>query len=910
MSPRNRRPLILDDQAISNQYEGRASFIASFIEEWGKYQDWSKVTDVLTELKKTFGLGEKIDYQPSPAWRRTIKSFKVNNVDIYMNGNCWYDYNTNEFLHDAIECSNGNQRLMDICNRVRLHNNQNGRQVTKAAVSPTDAKNAKALKLYLESKGVTVPKEIKELAASCIQNVDWRTATGYIAQYLEDHGIWVPNDILSTPVLSHTQNSVVTTNFTNKTLFTELWNIYTNEYPDQGPFQKKLLDCILSTAKGLYSHLVLGDKRPILLLGNVQSGKTNAFEKIIALCFDYGFEVCIVLTKNSKKLLAQTKERIENDLRSTRVTIPDCYDIADKTSSDLIKEDIKSKRKLIVFSKKQKHNLEKLGKLTVLSSKKTLIVDDEADNISVGFYGTKVKLEIAECAKAIENLRSMLKTYAYLQVTATCFNILLQPVNPITVKDREGKPLVLSPFCPSEVEVLPTYPGYKGVDEFFPSQGKSPYWVSFNSQDNFTSTQPLTSHCLYRPILEYLMVTAVLKLNTQIFKTCALIHMEVKTNFHEELKKITKSICEDIRYNISSNQSSVFNNYVNQIYSGFPSSGKKYSKQTILNEINCNVNIKTINSEGDYNNTTLRNGANIFIGAYMLDRGLTFDHLIAFIYGRNSYQQDTVMQHARFFGNRSAEELEYTRLYMTEDMLETMKKMHHCDKDLRLLIATKQAGDRWDVLRDSSFEVCSRNKILGSDIAVLENNKTYYTPKGMQIPQKVDLTTFYQNVGINNPTVQNTKGIRISFQDALNVLDQIKGSYVYASKYGNLDRSGDIDSLKRALRLPHILNYPNSWNEVIIHFYPNRNLSRNSSRTSGPLLSPNDQWISGVLTGHGLDLDRAQRDANNNNLPVLILTEQAGQLSGGWVGYKFIWPALVLPSNNQTSGYQLVTTNN
>ena len=47
-------------------------------------------------------------------------------------------------------------------------------------------------------------------------------------------------------------------------------------------------------------------EHPGMLLGKVQSGKTRTFISILALAFDNGFDIAIVLSKNSRPLIQQT----------------------------------------------------------------------------------------------------------------------------------------------------------------------------------------------------------------------------------------------------------------------------------------------------------------------------------------------------------------------------------------------------------------------------------------------------------------------------------------------------------------------------------------------------------------------------------------------------------------------------
>src|SRR5258708_6918611 len=56
-------------------------------------------------------------------------------------------------------------------------------------------------------------------------------------------------------------------------------------------------------------------RSPGMLLGKIQSGKTRAFLGIIARCFDRGYGVAVILTKNNVSLARQTLMRVKEDFR-------------------------------------------------------------------------------------------------------------------------------------------------------------------------------------------------------------------------------------------------------------------------------------------------------------------------------------------------------------------------------------------------------------------------------------------------------------------------------------------------------------------------------------------------------------------------------------------------------------------
>ena len=55
--------------------------------------------------------------------------------------------------------------------------------------------------------------------------------------------------------------------------------------------------------------------KPGILLGMIQSGKTRAFTGIIAKCFDEGYDLTIIFTKNSVALVEQTIKRLRSEFR-------------------------------------------------------------------------------------------------------------------------------------------------------------------------------------------------------------------------------------------------------------------------------------------------------------------------------------------------------------------------------------------------------------------------------------------------------------------------------------------------------------------------------------------------------------------------------------------------------------------
>jgi hypothetical protein len=108
------------------------------------------------------------------------------------------------------------------------------------------------------------------------------------------------------------------------------------------------------------------ERRPGMLLGKIQSGKTRAFLGIIAEAFDRGFDVAIVLTKGTRTLSQQTVRRIQSDFQVFRLGEElEVYDIMQVPALSAWEID---EQKLIFVAKKEANNMKRLLKLSKLTS--------------------------------------------------------------------------------------------------------------------------------------------------------------------------------------------------------------------------------------------------------------------------------------------------------------------------------------------------------------------------------------------------------------------------------------------------------------------------------------------------------------------------------------------------------------
>lgn len=194
-------------------------------------------------------------------------------------------------------------------------------------------------------------------------------------------------------------------------------------------YQADDLVCIQRVVTKLRDVQTSGE-RPGMLLGKIQSGKTKTFLGAVALAFDNGFDIAIILTKGTKALTRQTLARVNRDFVQFRdrdqLQIYDIMAMPDGLTGYEL-----SQRVVIVA--KQIDNLEHLEAIfreqyPQLQNKRVLIIDDEADYASVGFRNLReMGVDINVTGRRIDQLRATLggsaffagNRYALLPVLAT-----------------------------------------------------------------------------------------------------------------------------------------------------------------------------------------------------------------------------------------------------------------------------------------------------------------------------------------------------------------------------------------------------------------------------------------------------------------------------------------------------------
>jgi hypothetical protein len=706
-------------------------------------------------------------------------------------------------------------------------------------------------------------------------------------------------------------------------------HFYTAFTADPQVYRPELKNRIEQTVEKLL-NMPTDEKRPGMLLGKVQSGKTRTFEGVMALAFDNGYDVCIVLTKGTKALARQTYERIRKDFSQFVPAKMQVYDIMSlpKLSG------FELTRKLVFVVKKEDDNLLRLEAALLqnypaLGQKRILLIDDEADFASVGYGGNaREGIQIRRVAKQVNDLRTQLPRCSFLQVTATPYGLYLQP------KDIVINGNVFMPIRPAFTILVPVHGEYVGGDIYFPEDaGDNGHNVAdhlhvevsdreldvLRKRDlrrldlDATLTSPAIE-VLRRAIGNFIVGTTIRQLQEEAAGRepsfySFLFHTQTAKTAHEWQEEVVMRLKEAMMNAALERDPRLLELLVacyddlavSVLGSGFEMPPQERVIDKAMDSLReDHLLITKVNSDEEVlamldpsGQLSLRAPMNIFIGGQILDRGITIANLIGFYYGRapKKFQQDTVLQHSRMYGFRSVEDIAVTRFYTTADIHSAMHRMQESDSALRALFERTDSPSVVCVQKAANNTIipCSPNKILLSEVTTLKPHKRLL-PVGFQ-------------------TLART---RIS--DTVDAIDQLLAGHQQqgapeAPFTLRLERAVDVLRMVYETMQFEEPGYPDNLDEMI-------GALCHLSQSSDDATERGLVW--GIWRGDR-DIKRYKSEGRFSNapdtstqegrvarevaihIPALLFLRQNGREEDGWRGSPFYWPVIIAPQNTKTA---------
>lgn len=662
-------------------------------------------------------------------------------------------------------------------------------------------------------------------------------------------------------------------------------------------------------------------RKPGMLLGKIQSGKTRAFLGIIARAFDRDFDMAIVLTKGTKTLASQTVKRIGRDFKEfideDSILL---FDIM-STPDALTKAELR--RKIIIVAKKQVKNLERIQTLfdetyPQLRGKRLLLIDDEADMASVRFTKKKGETDFDQgtIANQMDTLRDTLPGIAFLQVTATPYALYLQPEN---YDEASQAKEIFYPKRPAFTVLLPIHSAYVGGEAYFGGWGADDprYYLYVEVDDrehdalrsadgrSIREDRIWTSEnikMLRWALISFLLAVVVRRrqqtdLDQKLQKYAMIIHNDTQRAAHdwqwETVHKIAKAF-EVAVENGDPRLRALFNEAYNDLAQSveanqghMPSADDAFSSVTTMIG-DGELNVQRVNSDaqleplldGETAELKLRTQANLFIGGSILDRGITVPNLIAFYYGRNPkrMQADTVLQHSRMYGARHRDDLAVTRFFTSRGVHTRLSKIYALETALREAFESG-AHDAGVVFIQSDarhgFVPCAPSKVKLSDVVTVRANEVLL-PTGFDTIAATRLTRQMAQIDklVPTPAIGSKAFVEIALEDATALLDAIEPTL-------ELEEDGGFE-----------------WDAMrgLLRYYAERNQGRvlilaETGRRLDRAKSGDRSGLSILGTAELRDLVRSP----TRSAPAIILLRQVGGPELGWKAGPFWWPMLAAP---------------
>lgn len=708
-----------------------------------------------------------------------------------------------------------------------------------------------------------------------------------------------------------------------------------NGLPSYGPEDQA---CIEDTVK----QLLTGHSdptNPIILLGKIQSGKTKTFLGVTALAFDNGYDIAVIFTKPTTALAKQTYKRVSKEfsdfIEGDQAKVYDILELPARLTP------FEYNQKLIFVVKKQTHNLSRLSEALIetypqLAGRRILLIDDEADNASIGYVKDKeLGLQLRTIAGQIDELRRALPKASFLQVTATPYSLYLQP---------EGSPLpdkALAPIRPEHTKLVPVHPDYTGGNFYFEESATQNTPGSFvfkpidddeldvlHSEDRrrFKIEDCLLSNKvsgLRSAILTFITGACLRRIQDErakvrpkrfafLFHTAAgkashswqervILRFDEKlqeeaTAKTETLRKLIMEAYEDLSKSlVAANQSipafsDVYARVLDAITGG----------ELMITKVNSEAQVSALLD--DDGQLKLRTPLNIFIGGQILDRGITIANLIGFYYGRNpkKFQQDTVLQHSRMYGFRPLEDRAVTRFHTSPRIHRAMQRMHEADAALRDRIESSN-GDQsvYFIELDTSGQIvpCGNQKILASNITTLRANRRIL-PIGFQtdyktrlLPITLSIDEFLKKAGPFPQDGEAPPPYEVSLDLACDLIDRISPTFAEFAP-GYEDRWNPAEYKAILQHLSHSSQDIAKKGKVLLLVRTGRNVGR---------LLKGSSHAEYTETPDTTRTDGSIARAAAINVPVLILLRQNGAEEQDWRGCPFWWPIIMTPANTKTT---------
>lgn len=469
----------------------------------------------------------------------------------------------------------------------------------------------------------------------------------------------------------------------------------------------------------------------ILLVGKVQSGKTSNLEAMVGLACDNGFDVVVMYGGYDNTLLKQTVKRFrktfdaprdEDDLGDPEdCETPIVFTTDDKDEininnidSDVIRDYIEAEVPVLIITIKGAGRIDQIGDLLADVSDRnlrTIIIDDEGDQASLNNEKDK-RNDASAIYAAIRKMKEVLNDPLYFSVTATPHaNIFLNE---------------LSALRPDSIHLLEPAEGYCGAGTYHVNDNNIVVAIDDEMSDALDENRSPDS--LKYAIRHFILASALMRRrgNLKRNKEAQMIvhaYREIETHkkiytwidqYKKELKDCIEEADEDAAW-------LRFKDVYEECFDAETRETNKFNG-ALINDIRevlrkCCVVMQNGDDQGT-RDASKHKSYRIYIGAQLLERGITFDRLLTTYFtrwARSGGNMDTNLQRARWFGYRE-KYLDLCKLFTTETIEEEFTNLAEMEDDLWEQFTEVQNGgmtiDEIVVLAENTRQQPTRKSVV------------------------------------------------------------------------------------------------------------------------------------------------------------------------------------------------------
>ncbi|HED4470121.1 TPA: DEAD/DEAH box helicase [Pasteurella multocida] len=583
----------------------------------------------------------------------------------------------------------------------------------------------------------------------------------------------------------------------------------------------------------------------VLLLGNVQSGKTAQVLGVLSALAEKEHKIFLYLTTDSMDLQKQTFKRAEANLEK--------FIVLSETSDIDFTQVIKANNPILVVIKKNARVLQRWRNLftsqTNLKGFPLVIVDDEADAASLNTNANKENKDSSTINKFLNEIKNACCQSLFIQLTATPQPLLLQH------EESNWQPEFVHFF-----EAGQNYIGGNFVFSDPPNQLISRF-IDIELEEMKDESDEIADG-VRLALQAFLLTCAEFDLCSKTNCNFA-IHPSYKIQDHQDFANKIQAFLNDLVQALN-NGEDITNNFIESYQDLRQTKPDIHHFEDISQKLlelleNQSFNVVVLNSKTEVN-FDLEKGFNIIIGGNVIGRGLTIPKLQTVYYSRMAKKPnaDTFWQHSRIFGYDRDKSL--LRLYIPSDVYHFFVTLNHANN--LIIEQIKEENGKIHIIYPKNINPTRKNVLKSNSLNQLVGGVNYFP---------------------DQPNENNLEQVNELLTEILSG-NQIK------------DNLYEIDSETLFLLLDKLGEYiPDDWDKEKFITSIQALQSQRPSFKNYVLIKENRKLTKGTGTMLSED-DRHLGDKNPNDL-FLTLYKVVGDTQKGWNGKDFWLPNIKLPHN-------------